>query len=165
MRTRCEACDPTVAESGWERSSPARAPLWVKCAPSVHAVCTCVVERKALAFLEYSACTTQRAHLFVSKGRRTMHVDACMRWALRLPLFAHHFAALALGTKGPNNWNTLGETMARASRLKGFVCWYCLTFGHYLGIVVSDTAIRWRATPTRSHIHDWRSMPKLFFDS
>jgi hypothetical protein len=41
--------------------------------------------------------------------QRTMHVDACKRWALGMPLFAHHFAVLALRTKGPSNWNTLGK--------------------------------------------------------
>ncbi len=70
--------------------------------------------------------------------QRTMHVDACERWALRMPLFALHFDVLALRTKGSNNRNTLGETMAPANRLNGFVCWFWLTFGHYMGIVVSE---------------------------
>jgi hypothetical protein len=151
--------------SGWERSSPARAVrdsrarLLVKCAPRVHAVCTCEVERKALTFLKYSACTTQRAHLFVSTGR-------CVRaLSVTLAIVCSPLrSVLALGTKGPNNWNTLGQTMARASILNGFVCWYCLTFGHCLGIAVSDTAIRWHATPTRSNMtHSrWRAIATYF---
>ncbi len=97
---------PQVAGSGWRRSSPARAVRDTKRPRSVY-----VRGGEETSYITKVLCRHNTTCSLV-RFQRTMHVGECVRWALCLPLFAHHFAVLALGTNGPNNWNTLRETMA-----------------------------------------------------
>ncbi len=114
----------------------------MKCAPSVHAVCTCGVERKAFAVLTYSACTTQRAHLFVSRERCTL-MRACVECypchCLLTTSLYWRWGPKALTTE--TRWGKPWHVPA-ANRLNGFVRWYRLTSGHSHGKWESSSVIQ-----------------------
>ncbi len=77
---RCEACGPWRREVGESDPDPlvlsatAVRACECKCAPSVHAVCTCEVERNALT-LQKVLCLHNTTCTLVC-FQRTMHVDA-----------------------------------------------------------------------------------------